>query len=94
MADNKKPGVKKSKKAMKADSEGGIKKPTIRSILQENDETMKIILGSKAITIYELARKTGVKVSAVNKLIRKLENEKKIKRVGGFSGHRVYQPVA
>ena len=93
MADNKKHVGKKSKKQMKGSSEGGVQRPTIRSILQENDETMKIILESKAITMYDLARRTGVKVSAVNTLLRKLESEKKIKKVGGFSGHRVYQPV-
>ncbi len=93
MAENKKQAGKKSKKPVKGSSEGGVKRPEIRSVLQENDETMKIILGSKAITVYDLARRTGVKVSAVNTLLRKLESEKKIKKVGGFSGHRVYQPV-
>jgi len=55
---------------------------------------MKIIENSKVITVQDLARQTGVKISAANAFL--IESTKKgiVKRVGGYSGHHLYQAVS
>ena len=49
---------------------------------------------AKVITAQELARQTGVKVSAANKYLRGAVAAGSIKRVGGYSGHWLYQSVS
>jgi small subunit ribosomal protein S25e len=44
----------------------------------------------KAITIYSTARALGIKASTAAQLLRNLEAKKLIRRVAGYSGHRVY----
>jgi len=45
------------------------------------------------ITVHELARQTGVKTSAANAYLLKLLASGDVKRIGGYSGHHIYQPV-
>ena len=59
MADTKKGG----KKGKKDQGEGGPKKAEITVIINEQ-EASKIIQNAKVITVHDLARQTGVKVSA------------------------------
>ncbi len=87
----KKSGEKK--KGKKKDKEEGSSKAEITVIVNE-DQAMKIIKGAKVITVQELARQLGVKISASNAFLQKLTKEGGIKRVGGFSGHHIYQPVS
>jgi small subunit ribosomal protein S25e len=55
---------------------------------------MKFIKNAKVITVQELARHLGVKISATNAFLKKLSKDGAIKRVGGFSGHHIYQPLS
>jgi len=86
------PSQKDSKKGKKDKGEGGPKKAEITVILNEQEAT-KIIQHAKVITVHDLASKTGVKVSAANVFLKESLKKGIIKRVGGFSGHYIYQPV-
>lgn len=84
---------KEPKKGKKDKGEGGPKKAEISVVINEKEAT-KIVQNSKVITVHELARQTGVKVSAANVFLKDSLNKGIIKRVGGFSGHYIYQPVS
>ena len=86
-SDEKKKGKKKDK------SEEGSVKAEITVIINE-EHAMKFIKGAKVVTVHELARQTGVKISAANTFLKKLLKEGAVKRVGGFSGHHIYQPIS
>ena len=82
------------KKGKKKDKSGeGSSKAEITVIVNE-EQAMKFIKNSKVITIQELSRHLGIKISAANKFLKKLSNEGTIKKVGGFSGHHIYQPLS
>ena len=49
---------------------------------------------SKAITIQDLARQANVKISTANAFLKKALVEGTVKKVGGFSGHYIYQPIS
>ena len=68
-------------------------KKEVAVFINEQD-AVKIINSAKVITVQDLARQTGVKISTANVFLKKSLAEGSIKRVGGFSGHYVYQPVA
>ncbi len=87
------PSTQKEKKGKKDKGEGGPKKAEITVTINEKEAT-KIIQNSKAITVHELARQTGVKVSAANVFLKESLKKGIIKRVGGFSGHYIYQPAS
>ncbi len=85
---------KKSKKGKKDDKdEGRSPRAEIRVILTD-EQAMKILKGSKVITVQDLARQTGVKVSTANAYLKKSLENGTVKRVGGYSGHHIYQPVS
>ncbi|HUU48209.1 MAG TPA: MarR family transcriptional regulator [Nitrosopumilaceae archaeon] len=86
-------GQKDGKKSKKEKGESGPKKAEITVLLNEQEAT-KIIQRSKVITTHDLARQTGVKVSAANVFLKESLKKGIIKRVGGFSGHYIYQPVS
>lgn len=81
------------KKKGKNKSEEGSSKAEITVIVNE-EQAMKFIKNAKVITVQELARQLGVKISATNAFLKKLSNEGTIKKVGGFSGHHIYQPLS
>ena len=81
-----KPKDAKGKKDKKSDFE----KKEIAVFINEED-AVKIITSSKVITSQELARQTNVKISTANSFLKKSLIEGTIKKVGGFSGHYVYQ---
>lgn len=89
MAGTKKPGQTKEK-GKKDKGEGGSPKAEITVTLSEQ-QAMKIIEKSKVITIQDLARQTGVKISAANAFLRDATKRGIVKRVGGYSGHYIYQ---
>jgi small subunit ribosomal protein S25e len=64
------------------------------SVIVNEEQAMKIIKGAKVLTVQDLARQLGVKISASNSFLKKLSNDGKVRRVGGFSGHHIYQPVS
>jgi small subunit ribosomal protein S25e len=92
-AANKDKTPKDSKKSKKDKGEGGPRKAEITVMVNEK-QGMKIIENSKVITVQDLARQTGVKISAANAFL--IESTKKgiVKRVGGYSGHHLYQAVS
>lgn len=85
LAKEKQRDTKKGKK-----TEGGPKKAEITVILNDK-QAMKIIQNSKVVTIHDLARQTGVKISTANAFLRESEQKGLVKRVGGYSGHYLYQ---
>ena len=87
----KKSGEKK--KGKKKDKDESSKKAEITVIVNE-EQAMKFIKNAKVITVQELSRQLGVKISAANAYLRKLSNDGAIKKVGGFSGHHIYQPLS
>ena len=84
---------KDTKKSKKDKGEGGPKKAEITVKVNEQ-QAMKIIQNSKVITVQDLARQTGVKISAANAFLRESANKGTVKRVGGYSGHHLYQVVS
>ncbi|HJL67170.1 MAG: 30S ribosomal protein S25 [Thaumarchaeota archaeon] len=90
---NKDKTPKDSKKSKKEKGEGGPRKAEITVMVNEK-QGLKIIENSKVITVQDLARQTGVKISAANAFL--IESTKKgvVKRVGGYSGHHLYQSVS
>lgn len=87
----KKSGEKK--KGKKKESGEGASKAEI-TVIVNKEQAMKFIKNAKVITVQELARHLGVKISASNSFLKKLSNDGAIKRVGGFSGHHIYQPIS
>lgn len=84
-----KPKDGKGKKDKKDNSE---KKEVIVFINEE--EAAKIVKSSKVITVHELAKQTGVKISTANAFLKKSISDGMVRKVGGYSGHYVYQPVS
>ena len=64
------------------------------SVFINEDEASKIIKSSKVITIQDLARQANVKISTANAFLKKSLSAGTIKKVGGFSGHYIYEPVS
>jgi len=85
--------AKDSKKGKKDKGEGGPRKAEIVVLVNEQ-QAMKIIQNSKVITVQDLARQTGIKISAANAFLRESANKGTVKRVGGYSGHHLYQAVS
>ena len=85
--------TKESKKGKKDKGEGGPKKAEITVMVKEQ-QAMKIIQNSKVITVQDLARQTGVKISAANAFLKKSAEQGTVKRVGGYSGHHLYQSAS
>lgn len=78
---------KKDKKGEKSE-----RKAEITVILGE-DQALKLIKSNNYLTIQELAKQTGVKISAANACLTGLLKKGSVKRAGGFAGHWIYQPV-
>ena len=83
----------KDAKKKKDKGEGGPKKAEIVVILDEK-QAMRVIQNSKVITVQDLARQTGVKISAANAFLKESTSKGVVKRVGGYSGHHLYQAVS
>jgi small subunit ribosomal protein S25e len=55
---------------------------------------MKVIQNSKVVTVQDLARQTGVKISAANAFLKQATIKVTVKKVGGYSGHYLYQVIS
>ena len=75
---------KKSKKD-KSDS-----KPASSVIINEK-ECLEIIKKTRGFTVQEFARQAGLKISTANSFLVKSLDSGTVKRIGGFSGHHIYQ---
>ncbi len=82
-------GKDKGKKEKKDTSE---KKEA--AVFINEDAASKIIKSSKVITIQDLAKQTNVKISTANAFLKKAVSEGTVKKVGGFSGHYIYQTIS
>lgn len=89
---SKKPDLKKKGKKKEKSAEGSTKAEI--TVIVNEEQAMKYIKSSKVITIQDLSRQTGVKISAANAFLKKLAKEGTVKRIGGYSGHHVYQPIS
>ena len=101
---NKSPAQKEKSQKSEVDKKGGTKKKdkdkskrepkSEISVIVDESQAMKFIKSSKVVTVQELSRQTGVKISAANAFLIKLLQKGDVKRVGGYSGHHIYQPVS
>ena len=85
--------TKETKKSKKDKGDSGPKKAEITVKVNEQ-QAMKIIQNSKVVTVQDLARQTGVKISAANAFLKDSAIKGIVKRVGGYSGHHLYQAVS
>ena len=83
----------KDTKKKKDKGEGGPKKAEITIVVNEQ-QALKIIQNSKVLTVQDLARQTGVKISAANSFLKESTSKGIVKKVGGYSGHYLYQAVS
>jgi len=79
---------KKGKKSKSEDSKTEI------FVLIDESRALKYIKSANVITAHDLARNTSVKISTANSFLQKSLENGIVKRVGGFSGHHVYQAVS
>jgi small subunit ribosomal protein S25e len=103
---NKSPAQKEKSQKSEAEKKGDAKKKgkdkdksrrepkSEISVIVNEPQAMKFIKSSKVVTVQELSRQTGVKISAANAFLIKLLKKGDVKRVGGYSGHHIYQPVS
>jgi len=89
---SKKPDLKKKGKKKEKSAEGSTKAEI--TVIVNEEQAMKYIKSTKVITIQDLSRQTGVKISAANAFLKKLVKEGIVKRIGGYSGHHIYQPIS
>lgn len=77
-------------KDSKKDKTQGPPKAEITVVLTEK-QADKYLKNAKVITAQDLASKTGVKISAANKYLREAVRNGTARKVGGYSGHWLYQ---
>ena len=97
MGGSKKPAPAKQdkgreRKGRKDKPESGPKRAEI-TVRVDEEQAMRIVRGAKVVTMHELARQTGVKISAANAFLRRLRAEGAVTTVGGRAGHYLYQSV-
>ena len=83
----------KESKSKKDRSEGGGGPKAEITVKLTEKQATKFLNSAKVITVQELARQTGVKISAANAFLAEAARNGTIKTVGGYSGHRIYQPA-
>ena len=81
------------KDKVKKDKKDHSEKKDVDVFINE-DQASKIIKSSKVITIQDLARQANVKISTANAFLKRALVQGTVKKVGGFSGHYIYQPVS
>ena len=64
------------------------------TVMLTEEQASRFLKSAKIITAQELARQTGVKISAANAFLKEAIVKGRVKRAGGHSGHIIYQPVA
>ena len=79
------------KKTSKSSKEKRVNADTVNI---NESQAAKYIKNSKVVTAYGLAKEANVKISIANAYIQKSIQDGILKRAGGFSGHRIYQPVS
>ena len=85
---------KKSTDEKKTNKSSKEKRAYTDTVNINESQAAKYIKNSKVVTAYGLAKETNVKISIANAYIQKSIQNGILKRTGGFSGHRIYQPVS
>lgn len=75
----------------KGEKQEGAPKAEITVTLTEQQAARA--MRAKVITAPDLARQTGVKISAAAAFLRAAAADGRVRLVGGKSGHRIYQPA-
>jgi len=70
------------------------KRTSVDTVNINESKAVNYIKNSKVITTHGLAKETNVKISTANAYIQKSVQDGILKRISGFSGHHVYQPVS
>jgi len=83
---------KKAGKKGKKEESGSAK--AVITVTLTDEQASKVLKNSKVVTVQELARQTGVKISAANVYLKKSLQNGAVKKIGGHSGHQIYQPVS
>jgi small subunit ribosomal protein S25e len=81
------------KSASKEEKKGKSQQKARLAVTLEEPVGMKTISSMKSITIQSVAKVANVKISVANTFIKSLEAKAIVKKVGGYSGHRVYEKV-
>ncbi len=87
---NQGPDVKPQKKDEK--SSKPLQKTKVSVLIDENSG-LKTLQVMKSITVQNIAKTMGIKISVANSFIKSLESKGVVKLVGGYSGHRIYTLV-
>ena len=85
---------KKSEEKKSGKGEKSIQQQKLQSISipkMDDNQVAKAIGGMKAITIYKVAKALNINASIATIFLKGLESKSTIKRVGGYSGHYVWQ---
>ena len=64
------------------------------SVIADKSQANNYIKNAKVITTQDFAKHMGVKISTANSYLKTSLKTGTIKKIGGFSGHFIYQPVA
>ena len=87
--ESKKTEEKKSGKGDKSIQQQKLQSISIPKL--DDNQVAKAFGGMKAITIYKAAKVLNVNTSIASTFLKSLESRSTIKRVGGYSGHYVWQ---
>lgn len=88
----KKPEKKTPKEAKLAQQQA--KQQALIAPKLDEKQLLKTLSPLKAITVYGAARALGLNAAIAAQTLRNLESKNVLKRVGGYSGHYIYAPVA
>ncbi len=64
------------------------------SVITDESQASNYIKKAKVITVSDFAKHMDIKISTANSYLKKSLDTGTIKKIGGFSGHFIYQPVA
>lgn len=93
-ADASKAGGKKKTAAKETKGPGERRRVEVLMPRMSDQDLMKSLHQSKAITIYSAARSLNVNASVARAIMASLEAKGLVRRIGGFSGHYVWSPMS
>jgi small subunit ribosomal protein S25e len=88
----KKPEKKTAKEARFAQQQA--KQQALIAPKMDEKQLIKVLGPMKAITLYGTARALGLNAAIASQTLRNLEAKNALRKVGGYSGHYIYQVVA
>jgi small subunit ribosomal protein S25e len=88
----KKPEKKTAKEAKLAQQQA--KQQALIMPKMDEKQLLKTLSPLKAITVYGASRVLGLNAAIAAQTLRNLESKNVLRRVGGYSGHYIYAPVA